>query len=84
MKRFTAKDAKNGFGRLLDEARTEPVLVSKHGRPVAVIMAFEEYERLGEVEKSHWARLADAAERGGYLGASDTAALLEDRIRTGD
>jgi hypothetical protein len=32
MKYFTAKDAKNQFGRLLDQSRVEPVLVVKHGQ----------------------------------------------------
>ena len=34
MKILTAKDAKYGFGRLIDLARAEPVAVGKHGRPV--------------------------------------------------
>lgn len=46
MKTLSAKDAKYGFGRLIDLARAEPVLVAKHGRPVVVVMAIEEYERL--------------------------------------
>lgn len=46
MKTLTAKDAKYGFGRLIDLARSEPVAVAKHGRPVAVVMAVEEFERL--------------------------------------
>ncbi|MFG1394859.1 type II toxin-antitoxin system Phd/YefM family antitoxin [Xanthobacter agilis] len=46
MKTLSAKDAKYGFGRLIDMARAEPVLVAKHGRPVVVVMAVEEYERL--------------------------------------
>lgn len=46
MKTVSAKDAKNGFGRLLDTARAEPVTVEKHGRPVVVVLAIEEYERL--------------------------------------
>nr|WP_245420656.1 type II toxin-antitoxin system Phd/YefM family antitoxin [Xanthobacter tagetidis] len=43
---MSAKDAKYGFGRLIDLARSEPVVVEKHGRPVVVVMAVEEYERL--------------------------------------
>ncbi|PWC81514.1 hypothetical protein TSH100_27110 [Azospirillum sp. TSH100] len=43
---LSAKDAKYGFGRLIDLARAEPVMVAKHGRPVVVVMAVEEYERL--------------------------------------
>lgn len=51
MQNISAKDAKYGFGRLIDLARAEPVVVAKHGRPVIVVMSVEEYERLkkGEV-----------------------------------
>lgn len=52
MQSMSAKDAKYGFGRLIDLARSEPVIVEKHGRPVVVVMAVEEYERLlGIAEK---------------------------------
>lgn len=46
MKTMSAKDAKNGFGLLLDTARAEPVVVEKHGRAVVAVMAIEEFERL--------------------------------------
>jgi prevent-host-death family protein len=46
MKTLAAKDAKYGFGRLIDLARAEPVAVAKHGRAVVVVMAVEEFERL--------------------------------------
>lgn len=46
MKVMTAKDAKNGFGLLIDTARAEPVTIEKHGRAVVVVLAVEEYERL--------------------------------------
>ncbi len=46
MKTLTAKDAKYGFGRLIDLTRAEPVAVAKHGRLVVVVMAVEEFERL--------------------------------------
>ena len=46
MKSLSAREAKYGFGRLIDLARTEPVTVAKHGRPVVVVMAVEEFERL--------------------------------------
>ena len=53
---MSAKDAKYGFGRLIDLARAEPVVVEKHGRPVIVVMAVEEFERLKAVELEHRAR----------------------------
>ena len=46
MKSMSAKDAKNGFGLLLDTARAEPVTIEKHGRRVVVVLSVEEYERL--------------------------------------
>jgi prevent-host-death family protein len=45
MKSMSAKEAKNGFGLMLDSARAEPVTVHKHGRPV-VVVAIEEFKRL--------------------------------------
>jgi prevent-host-death family protein len=46
----TAKDAKYTFGHLIDLARSQPVAVAKHGRPVVVVMAVEEFERLMAVD----------------------------------
>ncbi len=46
MKKMSAKEAKNGFGLLLDTARAEPVVIEKHGRPVVVVLSTEEYDRL--------------------------------------
>ena len=53
LKSMSAKDAKNSFGMLIDLARAEPVTIEKHGRPVAVVMSVEEFERLSDrpVEK---------------------------------
>ena len=31
---------------LIDTARAEPMVIEKHGRPVVVVMAVEEFERL--------------------------------------
>jgi prevent-host-death family protein len=53
MQTLSAKDAKYGFGRLIDLARAEPVAVAKHGRPVVIVMAIEEYERLKGIELGH-------------------------------
>ena len=50
MRCMTAKDAKYGFGRLIDLARAAPVAVAKHGRPVVVVLAVEEYKRLKLLE----------------------------------
>lgn len=84
MRYFTAKDAKNQFGRMLDAAQREPVLVSKHGRPVAIVLSYEEYERLDELEKAFWAGKAGAADAEGYLGRRESERLLNGRLDAGD
>jgi len=54
---MSAKDAKYGFGRLIDLARSEPVVVEKHGRPVVVVLAVEEFDRLKAIESEHRAQV---------------------------
>ena len=43
---FSARDAKNAFGRLLDEAAAAPVSIEKHGRAVAVVVSARHYQAL--------------------------------------
>jgi prevent-host-death family protein len=50
MNALSAREAKYNFGRLIDSARTAPVVVEKHGRPVVVVLSVEEYERLKAIE----------------------------------
>ena len=52
MQRMSAREAKNGFARLIDLARAEPVAIEKHGRMVVVVLAVEEYERLAAKKAS--------------------------------
>ncbi|MBL8565296.1 MAG: type II toxin-antitoxin system prevent-host-death family antitoxin [Hyphomicrobiaceae bacterium] len=51
MRSLSAREAKYGFGRLIDLARAAPVAVAKHGRPVVVVVAVEEFERLKALDR---------------------------------
>jgi prevent-host-death family protein len=44
--RVSIAEAKSGFSALLKRAQKEPVVVTRRGEPDAVILPFEEYERL--------------------------------------
>jgi prevent-host-death family protein len=44
MKTMPAGEAKNKFGVLMDTAQREAVVISKKGRPAAVVMPMQEYE----------------------------------------
>lgn len=46
MKTISAIDAKNRFGQLLDAAQRQPVTVTKKGRPAAIMLSVEDYERI--------------------------------------
>ena len=44
MKYFSATDAKNKFGELLEQSATEPVVIRKNGRDVAVLLSKAEFD----------------------------------------
>jgi prevent-host-death family protein len=46
MKIVQATEAKNNFGKLLEDALVEPVTIQKNGREIAVILSFEEFKNL--------------------------------------
>ena len=55
MKEIAARDAKNRFGQLLDASQRAPVLLTRKGRGVSVVMSIQQYERL---RGAAWERLA--------------------------
>lgn len=83
MRSMSAHDAKAKFGQLLDATREGPVVISKHGREVAVLISKEEFDaaqvlkldRLrAEVQKGF-----ESIERGDFIevSAANLAALGE-------
>ncbi len=43
---YSATDAKQNFAALLDAAATQPVVIRRHERDVAMVISPEEYARL--------------------------------------
>jgi prevent-host-death family protein len=78
MKTITAAAAKNAFGKFLDMARREPVVVTKNDRPVGVFMSME------DLEDTIWGERALKAHREGYVGVEESDKLLDDLIRADD
>jgi antitoxin Phd len=81
MKSATATDLKNRFGEYLEQARSEAVEIRKTGRPVAVLLGWEEYERLRALDDEWWAQQARKAEKKGYVGPTATMNLIKRRMR---
>jgi len=46
MQALTANDAKTQFGDMLMKVQRAPVQINKNGKPVAVVISVEEYERM--------------------------------------
>ncbi len=63
MKHFTATEAKNRFGEVLDESGSEPVEIRKNGRPFRVILDAAEFQRLVEAAQAVDAHLQASLDR---------------------
>ena len=79
MRTISSIDAKNRFGQLLDAAQRAPVTVTKKGRPTAVVMSIEDYERMrGAAWKRLFETMATARKEAAGRGLSDE--LLDDLL----
>jgi len=54
-----ANKAKQSFGKILDSARLEPVLIQKHNHPAAVILSATEYDRLRGINRAEFTQFCD-------------------------
>ena len=79
MRTFSAVDAKNNFGELIDSAQREPVRIQKHGRNVAVVMSEAEYEEMKlERIRAQVAVGITQAEKGEFAEDSSLEGLLSE------
>ena len=46
MQTISSSDARNNLAAMLDKAQHEPITIQKQGRNAAVLLSYEEYERL--------------------------------------
>lgn len=77
---FTAKEAKNNFGRLIDEARQRPIAIKKHGRRVAMVLSVEAYDEFEIARDSYWGAAAKRAEKKGFVGVPSSARILRNAL----
>jgi antitoxin Phd len=78
VKTVSATEIKNRLGQYLSRVALEPVAIEKNGRPVAVLLSFEEYELLQHSDDSFWGQAALAAEAEGFLSVDDSLKHLQD------
>ncbi len=72
MKIFSAGEAKQNFGELMDTVQREPVSIEKHGRAVAVVISEAEYEEIKLLKiRSMVEESRDQIARGDFIEISD-------------
>ena len=54
---MTSLAAQNQFGMLIDTSQRQPVAVTRRGRPVAVVMSYEDYQASTQSIPLHVAKL---------------------------
>ncbi len=83
MKTFTANEAKQKLGLVLDAARTGPVTITKHGRPEFVLTSKEDYDAMAELRYEKLKREVslgfDALDRGEF--STQTIAEIFDEVK---
>jgi prevent-host-death family protein len=83
MKTVAAKEAKNRFGQLIDDAQRGPVTIEKNGRPFAVVQSYEDFKIAEKFKMEHLRAAIDDARNqfvGGQGKPFDHAAV--DRIKS--
>ena len=76
-----AAEAKTNFGALLEKVQREPLMISKKGRPVAVLMSMDEFEahqriKLEQLRREVQAGLADL-EAGRVVSGAEAFAAMD-------
>ena len=65
---------KNAFGRYIEAALVEPVLIKRSGRAAVVMLSYAEFERLKGIEDESWANKAKQALQEGFLTEEESQA----------
>jgi len=79
-----ASEVKNRFGKYLEAAQKEPIVIRKSGKLTAVIISWEKYQRIREMEDRMWGNLARAAEREGFLSPEESLRFLLQKMKETD
>lgn len=77
MKQFTVTEFERKTGKISKIAMQEPVLITKHGKPKAVLVSQEHYQFLEELEDLYWGTKADEAKKDpDLMSPEETMAFL--------
>lgn len=85
METIAAADAKTNFGALLDKAQRGPVMISKNGREVAVVMSAEAYHEQQQLKlellRREIQKGLDDVKRGRVVSSARALAMVDKELR---
>lgn len=73
-----ATQFKNHFGEYMQKVYQEPVIVEKSGKPSAVLISYDTFQRLSSLEDFYWGIKAEQAAREGFLGPEESERRLKE------
>ena len=80
MKAMSLADAKAKLSQVVTDAeyKKERIVISKHNRPAAVVIGYEEYRKLETLEDMYESRLLEASlKKGKFVSFEDAAKRLK-------
>lgn len=81
MKTYTATEAKNKFGQLLDDAQRGPVRIEKHGRGSSYIVSEADYEVIQAQKERALRDMLAESQRDIDAGRTIPAEIVHEEIR---
>jgi antitoxin Phd len=76
--KINATQFKNHFGEYMQRVYQEPVIVEKSGKPSAVLISYDTFERLSNLEDFYWGMKANEAAKEGFLGPEESEKRLRE------
>lgn len=73
-----ATQFKNHFGEYMQKVYQEPVIVEKSGKPSAVLISYDTFLRLSNLEDFYWGMRAEQAAKEGFLGPAESERKLRE------
>jgi prevent-host-death family protein len=83
-KSITATEAKNRFADLVDQARTEPITITRNDRAVAIVLSPTEYARLTVSDDAYWGEQAKKISTDDFHSAEESQAFLNTILNASD
>lgn len=81
MRQVNSTDFKRQFDELLDLARDEPIIISKSGKPLAMLMPSDQFAYLQKLDDLYWTVRAKATEDNHeWISHEEAMALLLGRL----